>query len=102
MAHTVILKRSAEKELDRLPVELHERITRKLLELENNPRPHGVQKLHGENRYRNLLESCSVSSALLPESQREADASSFSTARLSHSSTDCRFLLISLSRFLAK
>ena len=52
MAYTVILKRSAEKELDRLPVQLHERIARKLLELEDNPRPHGVQKLHGEDRLR--------------------------------------------------
>ena len=52
MAYTVILKRSAEKELDRLPVQLHERIARKLLELEDNPRPRGVQKLHGEDGFR--------------------------------------------------
>jgi mRNA interferase RelE/StbE len=52
MAYTVILKRSAERELAGLPAQLHERITRKLLELEDNPRPHGVQKLHGQDRYR--------------------------------------------------
>ncbi|MGA2137339.1 MAG: type II toxin-antitoxin system RelE/ParE family toxin [Verrucomicrobiia bacterium] len=52
MAYTVILKRSAERELDRLPAQLHDRITRKLLELEDDPRPHGVQKLHGQDRYR--------------------------------------------------
>lgn len=52
MAYVVILKRPAEKELDRLPTQVHRRITQKLLELENDPRPHGVQKLHGEDRYR--------------------------------------------------
>lgn len=52
MAYTVILKRSAEKELARLPVPLHCRVVAKLLELENNPRPSGVQKLHGHDGYR--------------------------------------------------
>ena len=52
MSYTVILKRSAERELDRLPAQTHERIASKLLELEDNPRPHGVQKLHGQDRYR--------------------------------------------------
>ena len=52
MAYTVTLTRSAEKELDRLPAPLHARLTRKLLALEANPRPPGVQKLHGEDRYR--------------------------------------------------
>lgn len=52
MAYRVILKRSAEKELDRLPAQLHDRITHKLLDLEDNPRPHGVQKLHGQDCYR--------------------------------------------------
>ena len=52
MAYTVTLTRSAEKELDRLPAQLHTRLTRKLLALEANPRPTGVQKLHGEDRYR--------------------------------------------------
>lgn len=50
--YTVILKRSAEKELDRLPAKLHERVTAKLLELERHPRPRGVQKLHGQDCYR--------------------------------------------------
>ena len=34
------------------PAQLHDRISRKLLELEDNPRPHGIQKLHGQDRYR--------------------------------------------------
>ena len=45
MAYTVILKRSAEKELDRLQQNVHHRITKKLLELEDDPRPPGVKKL---------------------------------------------------------
>ncbi|MBM3862082.1 MAG: type II toxin-antitoxin system RelE/ParE family toxin [Verrucomicrobia bacterium] len=52
MAYTVILKRSAEKELACLPETLHRRIATKLLELENNPRPPGIQKLHGHDGYR--------------------------------------------------
>ena len=52
MAYTVILKRSAEKELVRLPEALHRRIVTKQLELENNPRPPGVQKLHGHDSHR--------------------------------------------------
>jgi mRNA interferase RelE/StbE len=52
MAYTVILKRSAEKELDRLPETLHRRLAAKLLELETNPRPPGVQKLQGHDGYR--------------------------------------------------
>ncbi len=38
MAYAVILNRSAEKDLDRLPEKIHQRIIRKLLELEDNPR----------------------------------------------------------------
>ena len=52
MAYTVILKRTAEKELARLPATLHRRIVAKLLELENDPRPPGVQKLHGHDGHR--------------------------------------------------
>ena len=52
MAYTVIVNRAAEKELDRLPQKVHQRIMRRLIELESNPRPHGVQKLHGHDGYR--------------------------------------------------
>ena len=52
MAYTVILKRSAEKELARLPQARHRLIATKLLELEHNPRPPGIQKLHGHDGYR--------------------------------------------------
>ena len=39
MAYTVILKRSAEKELDHLAAAVHRRIAAKLLLLETNPHP---------------------------------------------------------------
>ncbi len=52
MSYQVILHRTAEKELDRLPSKVHRRITTKLLSLENEPRPFGVQKLHGHDGYR--------------------------------------------------
>ena len=52
MNYHVVLKRSAEKELNRLHGELFERIQRKLLSLADNPRPVGIQKLQGEDTYR--------------------------------------------------
>ena len=52
MSYEVTLKRSAEDELEVLRGSLFERIKRKLLSLESNPRPVGVQKLHGQHIYR--------------------------------------------------
>ena len=52
MSYEVILRRTAEKEFGRLPAKLHQRITEKLLSLECEPRPFGVQKLHGHDGYR--------------------------------------------------
>ena len=52
MAYTVILKRQAEKELDRLPTQIHSRIVHHLLALETDPRPPGNQKLQGHDGYR--------------------------------------------------
>ena len=52
MGYTVILKRSAEKEVGRLQQNVHRRITKKLLELEDDPRPLGVKKLQGSDGYR--------------------------------------------------
>jgi mRNA-degrading endonuclease RelE of RelBE toxin-antitoxin system len=43
MAYTVELKRSAEKELDRLPERMHNRIVESLLAMEQNPRPRDVE-----------------------------------------------------------
>ena len=52
MAYTVILKRSAEKELDHLAAAVYRRIVAKVLALEDNPRPLGFQKLQGHDGYR--------------------------------------------------
>ncbi|MBI2999651.1 MAG: type II toxin-antitoxin system RelE/ParE family toxin [Deltaproteobacteria bacterium] len=52
MSYTVEIKRSAEKEMDRLPDKIHKRISEKILALETNPRPPGTKKLHGEEGYR--------------------------------------------------
>lgn len=52
MAYQVLIKQSAEKELDGLSGQLRDRIVRKLLALEENPRPQGVKKLQGGNIYR--------------------------------------------------
>ena len=47
MNYTVRLKRSAEKELEDLPDNIHNRIVKRLLALEQNPRPRGTRKLRG-------------------------------------------------------
>lgn len=52
MAYQVILKRSAEKELDALQANLRDRIVKRLLALEENPRPSGIKRLQGEESYR--------------------------------------------------
>ena len=52
MAYIVALKRSAEKELERLPVKIHDRIIEVLVSLKENPFPRGIKKLHGSFGYR--------------------------------------------------
>lgn len=52
MSHTVILPRSVQKQLDRLPDEAAERILQRLAALETNPRPHDVKKLKGRGAWR--------------------------------------------------
>ena len=52
MTYQVIIKRSAEKELDALQESIHERIVKRLLVLEGNPRPSGIKKLQGQESYR--------------------------------------------------
>ena len=52
MAYAVLLKRSAEKELEALPAAPYQRLLKRLLALEKNPRPVGVKKLQGEEGYR--------------------------------------------------
>jgi len=52
MPYTVYLKRSAEKELDRLPTKIYDRIVKRLLSLRDNLRPCGIKKLLGREGYR--------------------------------------------------
>jgi mRNA interferase RelE/StbE len=52
MAYAVFLKRTAEKDLDRLPVKMHDRIVERLVSLKEDPRPLGVKKLRGREGYR--------------------------------------------------
>ena len=52
MPYQLIIKRPAEKELDRLPREVRKRIIRRLLTLEQEARPSGSKKLQGQEAYR--------------------------------------------------
>ncbi len=50
--YTITIRRSAEKELDALPALLFDRISQKILALEEDPRPKGCKKLRDTERYR--------------------------------------------------
>ena len=52
MTYQVILKRTAEKELDALQTNMRKRILKRLLALEDNPRPAGIKRLQGQESYR--------------------------------------------------
>jgi mRNA interferase RelE/StbE len=52
MPYQIIIKRSAEKELNALPVALRDRIAQRLLALEETPRPAGIKKRQGAESYR--------------------------------------------------
>jgi mRNA interferase RelE/StbE len=52
MSYQVILPKSAQKELDRLPDQIEERILEALAGLETQPRPVGCKKLRGESAWR--------------------------------------------------
>lgn len=52
MSYLINLKRSAEKELEHLPVKIHDRIVNLLISLKENPLPKGVKKLSGREGYR--------------------------------------------------
>ena len=51
-SYRVLLKRSAVKELEVLPLTDRRRIAGKIQRLERDPRPPGVEKLSGQDRYR--------------------------------------------------
>ncbi|MBI2957860.1 MAG: type II toxin-antitoxin system RelE/ParE family toxin [Chloroflexi bacterium] len=52
MTYRVVIGSSAEKELKKTPALVRERIARKVLSLEDDPRPRGVRKLSGREEYR--------------------------------------------------
>ena len=45
--YRVLLERSAEKDLNRLTPDVHDRIIKHIQALAHNPRPAGCRKLHG-------------------------------------------------------
>ena len=51
-SYRVEIRRSAEKEISRLPDAIRRRIVAKILALAHDPRPHGSQKLAGGDEYR--------------------------------------------------
>ena len=52
MRYEVRIIRTAEKEMDKLPKAIHPHISRRILSLEDNPRPRGAKKLSGREEYR--------------------------------------------------
>jgi mRNA interferase RelE/StbE len=52
MSYRVILPKSAQKDLDRLPDQISGRILAALAGLESQPRPVGCKKLRGESAWR--------------------------------------------------
>ena len=52
MKYEIRILHSAEKEMDKLPPAIHSRISRRILSLENIPRPKGAKKLSARDEYR--------------------------------------------------
>lgn len=52
MRYEVRILQAAEREMDKLPSTVHSRISKRLLSLEDNPRPRGTKKLSGRDEYR--------------------------------------------------
>ena len=51
-SYKIVIKRSAAKEIERIPKSHRKRIVSKIQELSKEPRPLGVKKLSGEEKYR--------------------------------------------------
>ncbi len=51
-SYSILLTRSAAKELERAPDKDRQRIVTRIGTLANNPRPKGVEKLSGDDKYR--------------------------------------------------
>lgn len=52
MKYRILIVKSAEKEINKTKGRKFDRISRKILSLETNPRPHGVKKLTNREEYR--------------------------------------------------
>jgi mRNA interferase RelE/StbE len=52
LSYLVHIIHSVEKEMNRLPVTVHTRLSQRILALEDNPRPRGIRKLSGREEYR--------------------------------------------------
>lgn len=52
LGYSVLIKRSAEKETDRLPSSTFKRVAQAILNLERDPRPKGSKRLRGAKDYR--------------------------------------------------
>jgi mRNA interferase RelE/StbE len=50
--YRVLIKRSAEKEIARLPDDVRRLVVERVLALREDPRPHGSQRLSGADGYR--------------------------------------------------
>ncbi len=70
MPYQIIIKRSAEKELNALPTALRDRIANRLLALEDNPRSVGIKKLQGAESYRLRIGDYRVLLTIDDEQQR--------------------------------
>jgi mRNA interferase RelE/StbE len=51
-SYRVLIQRTAEKEIERLPVAIRRRVIERIGALASDPRPHGSKKLSGEDAYR--------------------------------------------------
>lgn len=50
--YSIQIRRSAEKEIERLPTRDRQNVIKKIRSLREDPRPSGVNKLSGEEKYR--------------------------------------------------
>ena len=51
-SYKIVIKRSAAKEIEKVPKSHRKRIVSKIRDLSTEPRPRGVKKLSGEEKYR--------------------------------------------------
>ena len=52
MKYKVQIVSAAEREMDKIPTPVHARISRRIVSLEDNPRPRSAKKLSGQEEYR--------------------------------------------------